>query len=1336
LSYSTPQAISITPSHGSSTPGEAVSFTAAYQDADGYTDIRYSYLSINTSITPTEGFYAYYNTSQNKLYLRNDAGTAWLEGFAPGSANTIENSYAILDCSQTTVQGQDNNLTITWSVTFKDTFAGNKNCYLFVRDYQDNMSGWKKLGTWGIEGVPPPTMYNLITSVVYEEGMAPFPCRVSSTGDFNGDGYSDIVVGIQEKDGSVNIGKCYVYFGGDPINSEPDLVISGEAPDDYFAYSLMGLGDINNDGYDDIVVGAPNSDVNGPVSGKAYIYFGGAASDFDDIADVTIDGQTAGGAFGHAVAFSGDINNDGYDDIIIGAPYESSVAAYAGKVYIYLGGPTVDDTADITINGEEAEDLFGISIDSDGDVNNDGIDDIIIGASGYQNGQTEKSGKAYIYFGGTPPDTTADVTINGEAVGDRFGASLALAKDINGDGNCDVIIGAEGNDELGSDTGRVYVYFGGQAIDDIEDLTLTGEAPEDMFGSSVALARDINGDGFADIMVGAPNNDAQGYNHGKAYIYLGGVAVDSIADITIAPDEDCAGFGHSIASAGDIDKDGIDEIIVSAYIYSPNIAGSIYIYDIIPGLSPYRTPEGLIDETQALSCKYFYEQILTTPEAYGLIKDTCFTNYSSIAATGFGLTALCIMADRYGTSSYWGITPSQAYSRAAATLDTLLNIQNNQNGQEYLYGKEGFFYHFVNPNGQREILLNSEVSTIDTAILLAGVLTAGEYFGGEVKVKANEIFDNVNWSYFLNPGNKQFYHGWHPYNGMLQQTWDRAGDETLLISMLAIASDPTNQDFLESFFSFPRSRNSYASADETFYVYNSYSGSLFTYIFAHCWYDFKVVGNDIPQNVPGAVFKVPINWWENSKTAARANRQFCIDNSSYYPSYGENSWGLSACYRPDGSYFGMNSAPPREYIPPEGGEPVHDGTVPPYGAISALPFMKDLETEEGLPSNLAFKALNHYYNTYYSELWGVYGPRDSFNDLEEFSTLYLGIDAGPIALMIENYRSGLIWNIFMNDSRVNEVTQALFTDMTSPIVDYFEVTDPESPTAGYSGSATVSVIMYEHDEAGSVTKWLITETSSRPSVDDFQVSGLDSRPVTYEIMGGDGLKRLYAWVMDKSGNISNISGSSQAEIYLDTTQPLIYSVIDDGAYTAVSTELSCRWSGKDNESGVIEYQYCIMEGSPGGQVIRSWTSVGTQNTVEAEGLNLVKGNSYYFGIKARNGAGSWCGPSYSDGIIVDPSVPDLTDIDPVSGSFVYVNTSVLISSIVDNLDGDPVEYQFWVNGIIKQYWDALDTYSWHAQGSDMGLAEIKVEVRDDDGVDFGESRIYVVHPLIGPPSTN
>jgi len=148
---SAPQAISLTPNQGTSTPGDAVDFTAVYQDADGHTNIRYSYLAINTYITSAHGFYAYYNTSQNKLYLRNDEGTAWTGGFTPGSANTIENSYSKLDCSQTTVQGSGNNLTITWNVAFKDTFLGTKNSYLFVRDYQNNMSGWKKMGTWKIE---------------------------------------------------------------------------------------------------------------------------------------------------------------------------------------------------------------------------------------------------------------------------------------------------------------------------------------------------------------------------------------------------------------------------------------------------------------------------------------------------------------------------------------------------------------------------------------------------------------------------------------------------------------------------------------------------------------------------------------------------------------------------------------------------------------------------------------------------------------------------------------------------------------------------------------------------------------------------------------------------------------------------------------------------------------------------------------------------------------------------------------------------------------------------------------------------------------------------------
>ena len=749
-----------------------------------------------------------------------------------------------------------------------------------------------------------------------------------------------------------------------------------------------------------------------------------------------------------------------------------------------------------------------------------------------------------------------------------------------------------------------------------------------------------------------------------------------------------------------------------------------------------QTADALLDETEALACDYFYGQILTYDVSYGLVKDVTCGNYASIAATGFGLSALCVMASRYNTTPNWHLTPAAAAKRVSATLDTLISIQNKQSTNENLYGKKCFFYHFIDWYGKREMSVNSEVSTVDMAILLSGVLTAGQYFGGDIQVKAIAIFNAVDWTYFLNPANKQFYHGWSPEAGMIQQTWDRPGDETLLVSLLAIASNPLNAQFQESYYAFPRVKNSYISpGGETFDLYNSYSGSLVTYILAHCWFDFEKLGEDMPSNVPGARYPIPVNWWDNSMAAARANRQFCIDNAGQYSSYGPNSWGLSACFRPDKTYFGMNGALPREYVPPSGGEPAYDGTVPPHGAISALPFMKGDETPEGLSSNPSYKALEHYYKDYFTTIWGAYGPYDSFNNLGQFSNLSVGIDLGPMALMIENYRSGLLWNVFMQDARIEKAKHALFTDTAPPVITGFTVNNPDSPIPGYTASPTVNVTMADYDAAGTVAKWLITETQTQPIAADFNTSGSSARPIAYTITtGGDGLKALYAWAMDNSNNVSVLTANSQAHIYLDTTPPSMGPVVTDGPNSNSVSQLHARWSAQDAESGIAEYQYRISDSTAGGLMIRDWTSTGAATEGTAAGLSLIKNHSYYFSVKARNGAGLWSNISSSAGVTLVQSAPSIISITPSDGSVFEIGATMPFNINASDPEGDAIQYKIVVGGQIISDWSSSANFNWTVASGTPGIQQAVIYAKDAWGNEAsGNMEVYLARKALDTP---
>ena len=166
-----PQVGTITPSSGSSQPEVLNSVTTTYTDPDGWRNLQYANLLVNASaITKTNCFYGYYNQNTNKLYLRNDADTAWLGGYLPGSANTIENSYAKLNCAQTTVSGSGTTLTVQWAVTFKQPFTGAKKTYLYVRDDANAYNGWTQKGTWAINNPPIITQIIPANNATFTEG--------------------------------------------------------------------------------------------------------------------------------------------------------------------------------------------------------------------------------------------------------------------------------------------------------------------------------------------------------------------------------------------------------------------------------------------------------------------------------------------------------------------------------------------------------------------------------------------------------------------------------------------------------------------------------------------------------------------------------------------------------------------------------------------------------------------------------------------------------------------------------------------------------------------------------------------------------------------------------------------------------------------------------------------------------------------------------------------------------------------------------------------------------------------------------------------------------------
>ncbi len=417
-------------------------------------------------------------------------------------------------------------------------------------------------GVFGI--VPPaaPVAHRLARQLNGAAAVDNFGWAVANAGDVNGDGFADQIVGAPLNDaGGTNAGRAYVYFGGPDADAVADLTLTGAAAGDELGYSVAGAGDVNGDGFADVIVGAPFNDTGGANAGQVYVYFGGVSP--NSTPDLTLTGVAALDELGYAVAGAGDVNGDGFADVILGEPFNDVGGVSAGQAYVYFGGASPNTIADLTMTGVAAGDEFGYSVGGAGDVNGDGFGDVIVGAD-LNDGGGASAGQAYVFFGGPAADAVADLTLTGLAAGDQFGLSVAGAGDVNGDGFADVIVGAPENDVAGTDAGQACVYFGAASPDRTAGLLLTGAAATDNFGYSVAGVGDVNGDGFADVIVGAPFNDAGGNGAGQAYVYFGGPSPNSTADLTLTGAVAADQLGYSVAGAGDVSGDGFFDVFVGA----------------------------------------------------------------------------------------------------------------------------------------------------------------------------------------------------------------------------------------------------------------------------------------------------------------------------------------------------------------------------------------------------------------------------------------------------------------------------------------------------------------------------------------------------------------------------------------------------------------------------------------------------------------------------------------------------------------------------------------------------------------------------------------------------
>lgn len=379
-----------------------------------------------------------------------------------------------------------------------------------------------------------------------------------TTVDVNGDGYADFI--SSANDSSSPTGRVYVYTGS--ATGLPAVpTVTFVSPDDqqyYFGESVAGAGDVNGDGFGDVVIGS---------YGEVYLYLGGPDGLSPKPAVTLIDPNNVEGEIGGAVAGVGDVNGDGYADVIVGAP----TAGYGdGQVFVYLGGAAgLAANASTILNGPAGANAgFGNRVAAAGDVNGDGYADAIVGAQTFN----DDDGRAYVYLGsenGLTPGSS--VTLIGSEMSGGFGQAIACAGDVNGDGYADVIVGADRDAE---NDGRAYVYLGsGTGLTTTPSVTLIPPTGGDFAQSAVGVG-DINGDGYGDVL-------AASVYVGLAYVYLGGSSgLSALPAATLADPSPTSGalddFGVLVSGLGDVNGDGFADAAISAP--EAPAGGRVYLY--------------------------------------------------------------------------------------------------------------------------------------------------------------------------------------------------------------------------------------------------------------------------------------------------------------------------------------------------------------------------------------------------------------------------------------------------------------------------------------------------------------------------------------------------------------------------------------------------------------------------------------------------------------------------------------------------------------------------------------------------------------------------------------
>ncbi len=406
------------------------------------------------------------------------------------------------------------------------------------------------------------------------QAYAAFGFSVGTAGDVNADGYADIIVGAPYwDDGQTDEGGAWIYRGrAGGLDPTPYWYKQSDQAYALFGYSVGTAGDVNGDGYSDVIVGAPGYDRwSIENSGRAWVYHGSSTGVSSTPAWSPGIVQT-GAQLGYAVGTAGDVNGDGYADVIVGAPFFYWLLSDEGAAWVYLGSEEglASSPAWRTLGGLAAAQL-GTAVGTAGDVNADGYSDVIVGAP-YWEDDAINEGRVWVYHG-SARGLQSDAAWHAESnlAWARMGHAAATAGDVNGDGYSDVIVAAPYWSDGLTAQGRVWVFHGSATgLSPTHAWARVSGRRDAVYGYSVATAGDVNGDGYADVLIGAPYMTGAGgaASEGVVCLYLGSsTGVRSTYSWTGQGGQTDARYGIAVAGAGDVNGDGYADLLIGASGY-------------------------------------------------------------------------------------------------------------------------------------------------------------------------------------------------------------------------------------------------------------------------------------------------------------------------------------------------------------------------------------------------------------------------------------------------------------------------------------------------------------------------------------------------------------------------------------------------------------------------------------------------------------------------------------------------------------------------------------------------------------------------------------------------